>query len=77
MAAKRGAEVPKATCFTVRANGNPFMNTCQMQGSTRTLPPWPADGALWTTNLSAMSAKCGAEVSKVTCFTAHADGAPP
>ena len=52
-------------------------NTCRMQGSTPTLPPWPIDGALWDSNLTAMAAKCGAEVSKVTCFTVRANGAPP
>ena len=77
MAAKRGAEVPKATCFTTRANGDSPTNTCQMRGSTPTWLPWPVDGALWGTNLSVMAAKCGAEVSKVACSTASADGAPP
>ena len=76
MAAKRGAEVSKATCFTARANGAPPINTCQMRGSTPTLPPWPTDGALRGSNLSAMAAKCGAEVSKVACFTTRTKAQP-
>ena len=77
MAAKRGAEVPKVSCFTARANGDPPINTRQMRGSTPTSPPWPVDGALWDSNLSAMATRCGADVSKVACSTAHAHGAPP
>ena len=77
MAAKREAEVSKATCFTARANGDPPINTCQMRGSTPALPPWPIDGALRGSNLSAMAAKCGAEVSKVACFTTRTKAQPP
>ena len=61
-----------------RARGwRPTLNTCQMRGSTPTLPPWPIDGGLWGSNLSAMAAKCGAEVSKVACFTTRTKSAPP
>ena len=77
MAAKCGAEVSKATCFTTRSKGTPFINTCQMRSSTGTLPPWPVDGTLWGSNLSAMAAKCGAEVCKSTCFTVRVNGDPP
>ena len=46
-------------------------------GGTPTLPPWPVDGTRWGSNLSAMAAKRGAEVSKATCFTARANGDHP
>ena len=63
MAAKCGAEVCKLMRFIVRVNGDPPINACQMRGRTPTLPPWLIDGALRGSNLSAMAAKCGAEVS--------------
>ena len=61
-----------------RARGwRPAINTRQMRGGTPTSPPWPIDGALWDSNLFAMAAKCGAQVTKGTCFIACADGVPP
>ena len=71
MAVKRGAEVSKPMCFTAPANGDSPTNTCQMRGSTPTLPPWPIDGALWGRNLSAMAAKCGPAVSNLLAMAAE------
>ena len=45
-------------------------------GGTQILPPWAVDGTLCGSNLSAMAAKRGAEIPKVTCFTARANGNP-
>ena len=71
------SQTAKTACFTTRANGGHARNTCQMRCSTPTLPPWPTDGVLCGSNLSAMAVKRGAEVSKPTCFTARANRDPP
>ena len=71
------SQTAKIMCFTGRANGGHIRNTCQMRLSPATLPPWPIDGVLCGSNLSAMAVKCGTEVSKPTCFAARANRAPP
>jgi len=51
------------------AYGGPAtINTCQMRGSTPTLLQWPIDGAPCSSNLSAMVAKCGAEVPNLSAI---------
>ena len=52
-----------------RCAASPLLNACQMRGGTCTFPPWPIDGPLCPSKLSAMATKCGADASKVTCFT--------
>jgi len=60
--------------------GNFAVPGCEKPGAFGNLatqvPPWPIDGALCGSNLSAMAAKCGAEGSKVACFTVRANGDP-
>ena len=67
------SQTAKTACFTTRANGGYARNTCQMRCSTPILQPWPTDGVLRGSNLSAMAVKRGAEVSKPICFSARAN----
>ena len=50
----------------------PPINTCQMRGSTGTLPPWPIDGTVLCSNLSAMAAKCRAVVPNLSAMAVKA-----
>ena len=50
----------------------PPINACQMRSSMDTLPPWPIDGTLLGSNLSAMAAKCRTVVPNLSAMAVKA-----
>ena len=67
----RGRSVQSGV-FYYAFEGCPFINTRQMRGGTGTLPPWPIDGTLLGSNLSAMAAKCRAVVPNLSAMAVKA-----